>query len=186
MQKLVVPGGSFKDSDLFIDASGAHVVGSVIIAPVRRQSRPGISFLLAWDTQYIKDSKGPLETEEQSVFVSIARASGCKFASTPNGGFRSIQMANKMKLEGLSSGFPDLTMWGDKTGLLEVPTIPIEFKRRMGILSDFTRSQLKWLEHLHGRPSTVAVGAFGCQAALGVLEYKGYPVPARTRKRRKK
>lgn len=87
----------------------------------------------------------PLEDQEQAALVVWLRQRGIRFHATPNGGHRSKSVAGKLKMQGVSPGFPDITIWPS----LDCPGCPIlhiELKRtRGGTVSD---EQHDWLNYL--------------------------------------
>lgn len=182
--KLVIPGGSFNDTDLYLSTTDLQWFGTTVVAKVFRRSRPlSCAFLLAWTTDKINKKHGPDEHDEQAVFVSMAKAAGCHLHSVPNGGFRDMGTAIKMKREGMSPGAPDLVvLTGNAVDpMMGVPIVALEFKKANGTLGDFSPLQLKWLETYHtltgGRAD--AAGVFGYDAGLAVLEMRNYAVPKR-------
>lgn len=184
LKKLVIPGGTFQDPDLYLNTDELKWFGSTVIAKVFRRSRPLREvFYLAWTTDKIAKKYGPDESDEQTVFVSMARSAGCTLHSIPNGGFRDMETATKMKREGMSPGAPDLVViTGNPVDPMNgVPIVAIEFKKANGTLGDFAPLQLKWMEQYHtatgGRSD--ACGAFGYDAGLAMLEMRGYAVPPR-------
>lgn len=111
LKKLVIPGGKFQDPDLYLSTDELKWFGTTVIAKVFRRSRPLREvFYLAWTTDKIAKKYGPDESDEQAVFVSMARSAGCTLHSIPNGGFRDMETATKMKREGMSPGAPDLVV----------------------------------------------------------------------------
>ena len=79
------------------------------------------------------------EMEEQRDFVAWFRKNHPQhwIFAVPNGGFRNVVTAARMKLEGLSAGVPDLF----------IPSLHmfIEMKREGGKLSE---NQIKWIDYL--------------------------------------
>jgi len=180
------PRGSFTDKDLYLNTVDLVWIGTCVIAKAYRRSKPGPEvFYVAWNAKHIRKAIGPAETDEQAVFVSIARAAPCKahLHAVPNGGFRQMEQAVKMKREGMSRGAPDIIVWGGTPAprITTLPILGIEFKRNCGVLSDFSAKQLAWMEYIHtstgGRAD--ACGAFGHDAGLAMMEYRGYNVPPR-------
>ena len=85
----------------------------------------------------------PSEHEEQCVFVSAFRKAfrGVRIIAIPNGGWRDIKTAARLKAEGVVKGVPDLFVpeWG----------LWIEMKRQKGgTLSD---DQKDWIDYLQSR-----------------------------------
>ena len=85
----------------------------------------------------------PSEHEEQCVFVSAFRKAfrGVRIIAIPNGGWRDIKTAARLKAEGVVKGVPDLFIpeWG----------MWIEMKRQKGgALSD---DQKDWIAYLQSR-----------------------------------
>lgn len=91
-------------------------------------------------------SPDPDEHTEQAAFVHWLRSEGIRHNATPNGGKRALKTAKYLKAEGVSPGFPDLTIWPEHgTGR---PILYIEMKRGRG--GRTTPEQLDWLSYLEG------------------------------------
>lgn len=91
----------------------------------------------------------PSESDEQIGFVNWFEAafSGVRIFHIPNGGHRAMNVAKKMKAEGVKPGVPDLYIPAWK--------IWIEMKRQKGgKLSD---DQMDWYDYLTGVGDTVIV-----------------------------
>lgn len=95
----------------------------------------------------------PSEHEEQCAFVSAFRKTypGVRIIAIPNGGWRDIRTAARLKAEGVCRGVPDLFIpaWG----------LWIEMKRKKGgVVSE---NQQDWLEYLDelGYGAVVCCGA---------------------------
>lgn len=67
------------------------------------------------------------EFQEQMSFCKWMDRQGLFYFAVPNGGFRTVEAANKAKLEGLKAGVPDLAIILEGGGMLW-----IEMKRRKG------------------------------------------------------
>lgn len=85
----------------------------------------------------------PSEHEEQCMFVSVFRKvfRGVRIIAIPNGGWRDIKTATRLKAEGVMKGVPDLFIpeWG----------MWIEMKRQKGgALSD---DQKDWIAYLQSK-----------------------------------
>ncbi len=189
--KLEIPGGTFNDPDLYLDTSDLKQFGTTVIAKAMRRSRPFVeAFYVAWNTNHIKTRVRPDEHDEQAVFISMARTAHCDVHSVPNGGVRgqtkneAIQEVGKLKREGMSPGAPDvIVVSGPPVPPADsVPIVAIEFKKSNGSLGDFSPLQLKWLETYHTKTGgrADACGAFGYDAGLAMLEFRGYAVPPRS------
>lgn len=182
--KLAIPGGTFNDPDLYLDTSDLKVFGTTVIAKAMRRSRPFVeAFFVAWNLTHINTRIRPDEHDEQAVFVSTARTAHCEVHSIPNGGFRDKETAISMKREGMSPGAPDVVVVsGNPVPPADsVPIVAIEFKKSNGTLGDFSQLQLKWMETYHTKTGgrADACGAFGYDAGLAMLEFRGYAVPPR-------
>ncbi|OUO92586.1 hypothetical protein B5F39_10525 [Cloacibacillus sp. An23] len=99
----------------------------------------------------------PSEHEEQCAFVSSFRKAfpGVRIIAVPNGGWRDIRTAARLKAEGVCRGVPDLFIpeWG----------LWIEMKRQKGgAVSD---AQKDWLEYLDG----IGYGAVVCCGAAEAM-----------------
>ena len=141
-------------------ASG--VPASKFISPPLQKERKGVV------------SEIPTEHEEQSDLVSWLRLKGIRHNSTPLGGHRAIKTAKKLRAEGSSPGFPDITIWPEAGSCL--PIVFIEMKRtKKGTVSEY---QSEWLDYLsclgnEGYPVRSFV-AKGFQEAIKMLEEIGY------------
>lgn len=179
-------------------------VNHICIVPVWRVAPLTVDpvFYVAYNPAVIEDKVSPFETDEQQLFVAQGRAHGMKIVSTPNGGFRSTEVAVKMKAEGMTTGFPDVTVvrgipasmasdWEDaKKKRIMNPTnwdksikylwqqmpVAIEFKRRNGGLNDIEPQQLTELEDLANSGWKTCV-AFGSAAAFGYMNHLGFLTP---------
>lgn len=100
----------------------------------------------------------PSEHEEQCAFVSAFRKAfpGVRIIAIPNGGWRDIRTAARLKAEGVVSGVPDLFIpaWG----------LWIEMKRQKG--GSVSGSQKDWLEYLRAN----GYGAVVCAGADAAME----------------
>ncbi len=88
----------------------------------------------------------------QTLFRSRCRimCPGVSIVAVPNAGKRSQWEAQRVKREGLATGFPDILCFWKGPGVAA-----IEFKAAAGKLSD---NQAEWLDRLHGMgiPCTVS------------------------------
>lgn len=98
--------------------------------------------------------KAPLEDQEQvALFKWAALQSGTlpeldMLAAVPNGGFRKMATAVRLKQTGVKAGYPDL--------ILDVPRrgfhgLRIEMKRINASPSDVSEEQAAWLERLRAQ-----------------------------------
>ena len=114
----------------------------------------------------------PTEAAEQSLLVAILRRAGLECFPVPNGGYRDIRTASKMKSLGSLRGVPDLHM---------IDLLPdgrhvwIEMKRRSG--GTLSESQKEIHKVLRERGDVVIV-AKGCDDALSQLRQHGYTINA--------
>lgn len=106
----------------------------------------------------------PSEHIEQREFVSWFRKNykPVRIFAIPNGGLRNKTVAAKLKLEGVSSGVPDLFIpeWG----------VWIEFKRQRGAKSTVSKEQEDWMQYLSRDCGYRCVVAFGCDHAKELIE----------------
>ena len=102
------------------------------------------------------------ESDEQIGFINWFRAKfpGVLIFHIPNGGFRSIKTAHKLKLEGVVPGIPDLYVpeWN----------LWVEMKTNKGKLSE---RQKEIIRHLYYIGHTVIVGYGAEDASSQVIEY---------------
>ncbi|QOX80791.1 VRR-NUC domain-containing protein (plasmid) [Trichlorobacter lovleyi] len=104
----------------------------------------------------------PYEHQEQVAFVQWLRSQDIRHNATPNGGFRAAKTAKYLKAEGVSAGFPDITVWpAIGSGL---PILYIEMKRSKGGVA--TDDQLEWQKYLSCLPNTKAVICSGAVEAI--------------------
>lgn len=93
-------------------------------------------------TWQLPTSRAPTEHEEQRDFVRWFRQAypGVRIAAVPNGGKRGKVEAAKLKLEGVSKGFPDLVVpeW----------RLVIEMKAQGGRLSAEQKDWLAYFESI--------------------------------------
>lgn len=202
------PRGKLLDESLMLANPRQWIAyGPVTLVPVLRrfpEVLPDPAFWLAYDTEKIEDRVAPAETDEQSLLVArCRREAGMRLTAFPNGGWREEETAIKMKSEGMTTGMPDLIVWGgvawdrgaewaklraetlgkikgrrwdqafDKG--LEAP-IFLEMKKRNSYLTDIRETQLTTLEEIsrQGWPTCVC---FGAKAALVWLRHCGLYVP---------
>lgn len=102
------------------------------------------------------------EHDEQSAFVQWLRFHGIRHNSTPNGGHRAAKTAKYLKAEGVSPGFPDITVWPELFSGL--PVLYIEMKRTKG--GRPTDEQLEWTSYLSGLPNVRTAICNGAEAAI--------------------
>ena len=91
------------------------------------------------------------EHDEQVMLVEWLVMRGIRHAATPNGGVRNRATAGKLRAEGVSSGFPDITVFPSRPDL---PILFIEMKRRAG--GRLRPEQRDWLEYLNSLAETGA------------------------------
>ena len=116
----------------------------------------------------------PTEHDEQAEFVQWLLFRGIRYNATPNGGFRCKKTAAELREEGLSPGFPDITVWPEPGSGL--PIVYIEFKRKKGgRISDDQQNWLNYLDEMAmaGYPIRALV-AKGFGEARGILGGFGY------------
>lgn len=91
----------------------------------------------------------PSEHEEQCAFISAFRKTfpGVRIIAIPNGGWRDIKTAARLKAEGVCKGVPDLFVpeWG----------LWIEMKRQKG--GKASDEQKDWIEYLTANGYTAVV-----------------------------
>lgn len=106
-----------------------------------------------------KPTSIPTEHAEQAVFVQWFRSTypGVRIAAIPNGGFRTKSEAEKLRLEGVSAGFPDL--------IIPEWFAVIEMKRSKGGRVD--PEQRDWLSYLSECGYRTAV----CKGALEAMAF---------------
>ena len=117
----------------------------------------------------------PLEESEQLVVVEWLRWHNVLFHHSPNGGFRHITTAMKLKRQGTLPGFPDLIIMDHpdvENGFVYVGAA-IEMKRRIG--ATVSEEQRKWMKALEERGWKTCI-AHGADEALAFLERCGYGV----------
>lgn len=108
-------------------------------------------------------TKSPSESDEQIGFLRWfgARFSGVWIFHIPNGGHRAMNVAKKMKAEGVKPGVPDL--------YIPAWRLWIEMKRQKG--GRVSSDQREWHEYLEGIGDTVIVGKGAEDASRQVLEF---------------
>jgi hypothetical protein len=103
-----------------------------------------------------------LEHDEQVAFVQWLRLMGVRHNATPNGGHRAAKTAKWLKAEGVTAGFPDITVWPEiGSGL---PVLHVEMKRVRGGRS--TPDQLDWKDYLNSLGGHVAEICDGAGEAI--------------------
>lgn len=122
-----------------------------------------------------KNMKVPIPTEEseQVALVQWLRLKKIPHAHTPNEGKMAIQYMKKQKAQGLSKGFPDLTIF------LPTKIVFIEMKRRAketktGKLSvshtKVSEEQNEWINTINCYDYAVAKVCYGCEEAIEFIE----------------
>jgi len=106
----------------------------------------------------------PDEHTEQVHVIQWLKLKKIKHNATPNGGLRNKVVAGKLKAEGVSKGFPDLTIFLP-TGILY-----IEMKRKKG--SSISPEQKAWIEYLNTLPYAKAIICKGFREAVEAIEDK--------------
>jgi hypothetical protein len=102
------------------------------------------------------------ESEEQIGFINWFRAKfpGVLIFHIPNGGFRSIKTAHRLKIEGVVAGIPDL--------YVPYLNLWIEMKMPKGKLSE---RQKEVIEYLKSIDHTVIVGYGAEDASRQVMDH---------------
>jgi hypothetical protein len=104
------------------------------------------------------------EAKEQCMLVEYLRLRGVRFTASANGGKRDIITAAQLKRQGVSAGFPDLTIPYARKGH---HGLYIELKRRSGgVLSG---EQQRWIRFLNEQ-GYLAVVCNGFDEARKVIE----------------
>lgn len=125
------------------------------------------------NSQTLKTKICAFEHGEQVALVQWLTLKGIRFSATPNGGKRNKVVAIKLKAEGVSAGFPDLTIFPDEP---HQPILFIEMKRKTG--GRLQPEQREWLEYFDslaekGFPVRAAC-CEGFEAARGFILGYGY------------
>jgi len=102
-----------------------------------------------------------LEHFEQVALVQWLRIKKIPHNATPNGGYRNIATAVKLKAEGVVAGFPDITIF------LPNLVLYIEMKRRGGTVQ---KNQKEWIDYLNSLPYAKAVICYGAKEAINIIE----------------
>lgn len=111
------------------------------------------------------------EEQEQYTFVQWLNLHNIAYAHVPNGGYRHIQTAKRMKDMGASPGMPDLLIFDPPAHYPEKVATAIEMKRK--IKSRLTDHQKHWLKLLAQRKWLTFV-AYGADDAIRFCEQAGY------------
>lgn len=106
----------------------------------------------------------PLEHDEQAAFVQWLRLKDIRHNATPNGGHRAAKTAKWLKAEGVSPGFPDITVWPEAGSGL--PVLYVEMKRRAG--GRPSAEQAEWVAYLDSLPGHKACV---CKGALQAIAF---------------
>lgn len=107
----------------------------------------------------------PLEHDEQTAFVQWLRHKDIRHNATPNGGHRAAKTAKWLKAEGVSPGFPDITVWPKLgTGL---PVLHIEMKRRIN--GRTSAEQSEWVSYLGALPGHMSCVCNGADQAIAFV-----------------
>ena len=104
----------------------------------------------------------PTEHQEQVSLIQWLKIKGLSFTASPNGGLRNKIVAAKLKAEGVSAGFPDLTIF------LPEKVLFIEMKRQKG--GTVRQNQKEWLKYLDSLPYVSATVCNGWREAVEFIE----------------
>ena len=120
----------------------------------------------------IKTSKKFLEElkedEEQKLLVDYLNINGILFYHVPNGGYRTILEAVKLKRQGVKKGVPDICICSARKGH---HGLYIELKRKN--LGSVSISQAEWIKNLNSA-GYLAFVAYGFDEAKKIVdEYFG-------------
>lgn len=85
------------------------------------------------------------EHVEQVKFVNWLKSRGIRYAATPNGGKRHLGTARKLKAEGVTAGFPDITIFPFPNAPCQ-PVLYIEMKREKG--GRVSEAQQDWIDYI--------------------------------------
>ena len=92
------------------------------------------------------------------------------FFAVPNGGYRHLTTAMRLKKTGVQAGIPDTFLPVGNNGFFG---LWIEFKTEKGTLQD---SQKRWLERLKAQNYAVYVCRSWNEAAQTTIDYLGLPI----------
>lgn len=113
----------------------------------------------------------PLEDQEQQALVNWLRIKGIRFNATPNGGYRRPTEAKRLIAQGVSAGFPDLTVWPPAGS--DLPVLFIELKRQRG--GTVSPAQQEWIDYLNSIHGNIrAAVCKGFAEARAFVEGEGY------------
>lgn len=115
-----------------------------------------------------------LEHIEQVKVANALDAAKVLYCAVPNGGERHPLVAQKMKLEGVKAGVPDLLIFDRPPRSINVRGVAVEMKQIDK--GDVTENQARWHEMLQAQGWIVIV-AHGAHEALKALNALGYRVP---------
>lgn len=116
-------------------------------------------------------SPPPKEDQEQVALVNWLRSKGYRFNATPNGGYRKPTEAKRLIGQGVSPGFPDLTVWPPSGSTL--PALFIELKRQRG--GRVSPEQQEWIDYLNSINGNIkAAVCCGFGEARAFIEREGY------------
>lgn len=112
-----------------------------------------------------KINNTPTELQDQIKLCSWLRKAGIRFYAIPNGGFRNMSEAVKLKASGISPGIPDIC--------IPIPIEPyhglyIELKRISG--GRVSKEQQDWIDFLSNK-GYYAIVAKGFEEAKSEVEY---------------
>ena len=102
-----------------------------------------------------------LEHKEQVALVQWLRIKKIPHNATPNGGYRNISTAVKLKAEGVVAGFPDITIF------LPNFVLYIEMKRKGGTIQ---ANQKEWISYLNSLSYAHAIVCYGAKEAIEKIE----------------
>ena len=102
-----------------------------------------------------------IEHKEQVALVHWLRIKKIPHNATPNGGYRNIVTATRLKAEGVVGGFPDITIF------LPNFILYIEMKRKGGTIQ---ANQKEWINYLNSLPYARAIVCYGAKEAIEKIE----------------
>lgn len=118
----------------------------------------------------------PTEDAEQQVVVQWLELHRLHFTHIPNGGWRHVATARRLKSLGVKPGVPDLLVFERPPARPDAPGVAIEMKRSRG--GRVSEEQERWLAHLERQGWVVAV-CHGADEAIELLQSLGFGRRAR-------
>jgi len=106
----------------------------------------------------------PTEDAEQQVVVQWLELHRLHYTHVPNGGWRHVATARRLKALGVKAGVPDLLIFERPPARPDAVGVAIEMKRAKG--GRVSAEQQRWLAHLERQGWVVAV----CQGAGEAVE----------------